>query len=579
MTFKGVTAKLWILMVTLVLLVIVAFGLAVNFLFADFYTNQKLTSLEHSAKEIASSLSGVKTMDELQAQLANFHYTENTTVVVLNNLDQVEIIVPGIRGMGRGMGMGMSMSPGFTLDDVNFGKVMGGSTVATTLSLTNGAAYAVAATPLKLGEVTWALVVSSPLAPVTESINSFRHMLYYVAGVAVILATLFALWLSRTLATPLVEMNRVARRMSEGDFSDRLQITSQDEIGDLGQSLNKLAEDLDRHIKLLSREKERLGGILASIGDAVITLNDREELVQANGPAEDLWLDDENRKNVIMDELRHALQAVTRTGNTVTRDVELDTQVLSIHMEPLKEAEGQNGGVAVVRDVTAGRRQEKQRRELMATISHELRTPIHLIQGQLEALVDGLVPPVEQINYLEMSLEEVQRLGRLVGDLQEINRLERGFPVVQNRLDLAQLAMEVAEKYKGKAENNQVALQVNAEQAIISGDKDRLTQVFVNLLENSLRYTPAGGRVEVVVHPSKDVAEMVIKDTGSGITTENLPLIWESFFRGDQSGKEHMGLGLTIVKRIIEAHGGTVGAASEPGKGTSFTIRIPLMKE
>lgn len=579
MTFKGVTAKLWILMVTLVLLVIVAFGLAVNFLFADFYTNQKLTSLEQSAKEIASSLSGVKTMDELQAQLANFHYTENTTVVVLNNLDQVEIIVPGIRGMGRGMGMGMSMSPGFTLDDVNFGKVMGGSTVATTLSLTNGAAYAVAATPLKLGEVTWALVVSSPLAPVTESINSFRHMLYYVAGVAVILATLFALWLSRTLATPLVEMNRVARRMSEGDFSDRLQITSQDEIGDLGQSLNKLAEDLDRHIKLLSREKERLGGILASIGDAVITLNDREELVQANGPAEDLWLDDENRKNVIMDELRHALQAVTRTGNTVTRDVELDTQVLSIHMEPLKEAEGQNGGVAVVRDVTAGRRQEKQRRELMATISHELRTPIHLIQGQLEALVDGLVPPVEQINYLEMSLEEVQRLGRLVGDLQEINRLERGFPVVQNRLDLAQLAMEVAEKYKGKAENNQVALQVNAEQAIISGDKDRLTQVFVNLLENSLRYTPAGGRVEVVVHPSKDVAEMVIKDTGSGITTENLPLIWESFFRGDQSGKEHMGLGLTIVKRIIEAHGGTVGAASEPGKGTSFTIRIPLMKE
>ncbi len=571
---KGITLKLWLVMITLVLLVLGSFSLALNYLFADFYTNQKLDSLKQEVQREAASLGSSQDLGELQAQLNNIRYTEGMSALVLNNQGQIEALGGAMHGIGRGMGM-MNVIP---LSQTDFNQVLAGETIAKTLTMTDGYGVATAVTQLKLpGGIKWVLMLNSPLAPVTESIRSFSHLLYYVAGGAIVLATLFALWLSRTVTTPLIEMNQIARKMSAGDFSDRLTVSTKDEIGDLRNSFNILAAELDKNIKLLSQEKEQLGGILESMGDAVLTLNEHGDLVQVNPPALELWQDDAGRQEKVLACLREALAEVNKTGVSAMREVEIDTQVLNIHMEPLRNIAGYGGGVAVIRDVTAGHRQEKLRRELMASVSHELRTPIHLVQGQLEALADGLVPVPEQKNYVEMSLQEIQRLGRLVGDLQEINRLEQGFPIVQNRLDLGQLACEVGEKYQTRAEAQGLELKVESGTTLVFGDKDRLTQVIVNLLENSLWYTPEGGKIIIKVQPEAEMGVLSVSDTGKGIAMDHLPYVWESFFRGDKSGKTHMGLGLTIVKRIVEAHGGNVSASSELGKGTTFWIRLPLI--
>lgn len=561
-------------MVTLVLLVLGSFSLALNLLFADFYRNQKEAALQQEAISIAAGLADFTNIEDLQNKLHAIRYAQGRSVQVVD-------AEGNLRATSGQMGMGMGMHVNI-IQASDFARILAGETlIIRGITVNNDTSLLMVATPLKVSnnQVLGAVLVSSPLAEVTESIKSFSHMLYYVVGIAVVLATLFALWLSRTLTTPLVEMNRIARRMSTGDFTDRAKVLTEDEIGNLGRSLNTLAEDLDKHIRLLSREKEQLAGVLASMGDAVISLDNQGNLVQANPPAIDLWQDQPERKQLIVQKLKEMLRQVNTQGRPVQMDLEVDTQVLEVHMEQLKELEGQAGGVAVIRDVTAGRRQEKLRRELMASTSHELRTPIHLIQGQIEAMADGLIPVQEQKNYLEMTLTEVYRLGRLVSDLQEINRLEQGFPIVQVKFDLGDLAGEVAEKFSAKAQGLQIAISVETQPTPIYGDPDRLTQVFVNLIDNGLRYTPAGGTIKLKVAPENSTAVITISDTGKGIKPEHLPNIWESFFTADRSSKANMGLGLAIVKRIVAAHEGTITVDSELGRGTTFKIRIPLAKD
>ncbi|HZW83438.1 MAG TPA: ATP-binding protein [Candidatus Deferrimicrobium sp.] len=569
MRLKSVSLKLWLVMVTLVLLVLGSFSLALNLLFSDFYRNQKEASLKQEAIDISANLADVSNTLELQNELLKIRYTQGLNVFVVDTQGQV-------LATSGAMGMGMH---GVNIEQNDFARILGGETVSIRgITMNNDTSLIIVATPWKLsnGKTLGAVLLSSPLAQVTESIKSFSHMLYYVVAVAVFLATLFALWLSRTLTTPLLEMNRIARRMSAGDFSDRVKVLTDDEIGNLGNSLNTLAEDLDKHIRLLSREKEQLGGILDSMGDAVVSLDSAGNVVQANPPALELWQGQPERKQQIQEKLREVLFQVNELGQPVQVDLELDTQILDVHMKQLKEVEGQDGGVVVMRDVTAGRRQEKLRRELMASASHELRTPIHLIQGQLEALADGLIPGPEQKDYLETTLTEVERLGRLICDLQEINNLEHGWEIVRHSLDLGELVSGVAERFTLRAQELGIKLLIDTQATHVLGDSDRLTQVFINLIENSLRYTPQGGTIKISMGVETSQALVTVSDTGKGIKPEHLPYIWESFFTADRTSKSNMGLGLAIVKRIVEAHGGKIAVDSQVGYGTCFRIYLPL---
>jgi two-component system, OmpR family, sensor histidine kinase ResE len=569
MRLKSVSLKLWLVMVTLVLLVLGSFSLALNLLFSDFYRNQKETSLKQEARDISGNLANVSNVLELQNELLKIRYTQGLNVFVVDTQGQF-LATTG------GMGMGMH---GVNIEQKDFARILGGETVIIRgMTINNDTSLIMAATPWKLsnGKTLGAVLLSSPLAQVTESIKSFSHMLYYVVAAAVFLATLFALWLSRTLTTPLIEMNRIARRMSGGDFTDRVKVLTDDEIGNLGNSLNTLAEDLDKHIRLLSREKEQLGGILDSMGDAVVSLDNAGNVVQANPPALELWQGQPERKQQIQEKLREVLLRVNELGQPVQLDLELDTQILDVHMKQLKEVEGQGGGVVVIRDVTSGRRQEKLRRELMASASHELRTPIHLIQGQLEALADGLIPEPKQKDYLETTLTEVERLGRLICDLQEINNLEHGWEIVRHSLDLGELINGVAERFTPRAQGLGIKLLIDTQATYVLGDSDRLTQVFINLIENSLRYTPPGGTIKISIGEEASQALVTVSDTGKGIKPEHLPYIWESFFTADRTSKSNMGLGLAIVKRIVEAHGGKIVVDSQVRFGTSFRIYLPL---
>jgi signal transduction histidine kinase len=232
------------------------------------------------------------------------------------------------------------------------------------------------------------------------------------------------------------------------------------------------------------------------------------------------------------------------------------------------------------------RRQEQLRRDLVANVSHDLATPLTAIQGFTEALLDNMVPTEAGRAEMYGSIyREVQRLRRLVGDLQDLSALESGMGHIQPQpLDLAQLVEEALRVVGAEAQERGVSLlrRVPPDLPAVLADGDRITQVLLNLLDNALRYTPPGGSIVAGARVVDGAVEVSIADTGSGIPEDELPQVFERFYRVDRSRSRDTGgggLGLAIVKAIVTAHGGRVEARSALGKGTEMRFTLPLAPE
>ena len=230
-------------------------------------------------------------------------------------------------------------------------------------------------------------------------------------------------------------------------------------------------------------------------------------------------------------------------------------------------------------------RSEQQRRNLTADIAHELRTPLHIIQGNLEGIIDGVYQPTPE--HINTTLEETRLLARLVSDLQTLSLAETGqLPLHPARFLLADLIDDLASSFSSQAASLGVDLKtsISDPKQELTADYDRLNQVLSNLVSNALRHTPSGGRVLVHTEsipkessPAKLAVRITIQDTGSGIPAEDLPFIFDRFWRGDRSRSErtHSGLGLAIAKQLVRAHGGSIEAQSVLGTGSSFIIELP----
>ena len=228
-------------------------------------------------------------------------------------------------------------------------------------------------------------------------------------------------------------------------------------------------------------------------------------------------------------------------------------------------------------------RTEQQRRNLTADIAHELRTPLHIIQGNLEGVLDGVYQPTPE--HINATLDETRLLTRLVNDLQTLSLAETGqLPLHSTRFLLADLIADLTSSFSSQAASLGIHLKTSLADPNqqITADYDRLNQVISNLISNALRHTPQGGTISIETGSGSSEGRSVrilVKDTGSGIASEDLPFIFDRFWRADKSRSErtHSGLGLAITKQLVHAHGGTIDVQSDglPGKGTTFTIELP----
>lgn len=391
-------------------------------------------------------------------------------------------------------------------------------------------------------------------------------------------------WLARGISTPIDELRTVAKALADGDLSRRPSLTGTGEVGEFGDSLRKLADELDARRKSLRAEEELLVALTESLNEGVVAVDARLQVVRINETARQLL---RLREPVPFPAdylprdrtLREALNAVLSQTEAVPGEVRVDDRTLSLTARPLPAG----GAVLALYDLTPFRRLEAVRRDFVANVSHELRTPLTVITGFVETLQDDDLPPDLRRKFLGMAEGNVRRMQRIVDDLLDLSRIESGGwlpnPIAQ---DMTALAAEVLAPLQAAAQAKGVALRVEVPpDTSLYGDPTAARQILSNLAENALRHTMTG-EVVLFAEPHDDGTWIGVRDTGVGMEAEHLPRIFERFYRADPGRSREAGgtgLGLAIVRHLAEAHGGRVRAESTPGVGTTIAALFPSGRE
>ena len=431
-----------------------------------------------------------------------------------------------------------------------------------------------------------------PLSAVTSSYDQIHRVM--LAGGLVALAVAFGIgiFVAGRVTRPVVEMQAIARQMSEGQFAVRAPVHSEDELGALGRALNVMVLRLREQIQNIEAERAKATAILDGMVEGVVAVDGQECILLMNERARAMFGVGPGRGEgkPFLEVIRNAdLHEIFRSGRTAgdvfRRELRLIHPVdrtLRVTAVPLRLTGEEPGLVLVVDDVTELRRLEHVRTEFIANVSHELRTPLTAIQGYLETLLSGALEEREHAQrFVEIAFRHTERLGRLLNDLTDLSNIELG--KVSLRLaptPLRPLVDSVLELVAAKARDGDVALTAEVSDTIsVQADHDRLVQILINLVDNAVKYTPAGGSVTVRARPTAEGRiEVSVSDTGIGIPRADLPRITERFYRVDKARSRELGgtgLGLAIVKHLVLAHGGDMAIDSEEGRGTTVRVLVP----
>lgn len=445
--------------------------------------------------------------------------------------------------------------------------------------------------PVTIGDDgTGAVIIFQSLEDIKETTRQTTKLILLAAGIAIILTTIFAFFLSTRITAPLRKMREAAFEVARGKFDTKVPILTHDEIGELATAFNQMGKQLNYNMHALSQEKEQLSSILSSMVDGVITFNRDGTILITNPPAERFlqsWYYEQegNDQEAIPITMKKLLEQVILLENEQTGEVILQGRSYVVIVSPLYNEEYVRGAVAVVRDMTEERRLDKLRKDFIANVSHELRTPIAMLQGYSEAIIDDIAESEEEKKEIARIIyDESLRMGRLVNDLLDLARMEAGHITLnKEKIDLSSFLERVTNKFQGIAKEKQIELSYagkiqHLNDQLIDIDPDRIEQVLTNLIDNALRHTPEDGTVSVSCHPTETGVLVEVSDSGSGIPEEDLPFVFERFYKADKArtrGKSGTGLGLAIAKNIIDAHNGQISAHSKIDQGTTFSFFLP----
>lgn len=582
---KSLFSKLMISYLVITLVTLAAVGIAISQLFANYFYTSKEKELKHKGQEMARLVAAYMEKDQTQPvdSMLNTLGTFLDARVAAIDKESLQQGNSGFRG-----------PPQLWLTAEEAGRVLRGEVISKRgFSQRYGQAMLSVTVPVQANnEAVGALVLSAPISGMTGTVNAVRFLILYAAAGAVVLSALLGFWLSRSISRPLSQMSAVTREMARGNFRQRVEVTSGDEVGRLAEDFNHLAGSLDQTISALSREKVKIENILANMTEGVLAVDGAGRVILANEaisrtlqvePAEIL-------KRPVFElpcspGLAGLFGAVVASGEPRSAEFEMNggkTFVLA-HLAPLREAGGGSyGAVGVLQDITELRKLELLRRDFVANVSHELRTPLTSIQGFLEALMDGTIGESQaRERYLKVIHQETLRLNRLIHELLDLALIESGKVCWElNPIDVSSLVSRVLLKLRPQMEQQQVEVESSVPQnlPLMLGNEDRIEQVLTNLVENAVRYSPPGSAITIRAVEREGKISVEVADRGPGIPPEDLPHIWERFHRVEKSRSRSLGgtgLGLAIVKQIMEVHGGGVDVRSEAGRSSTFSFSLP----
>jgi signal transduction histidine kinase len=405
----------------------------------------------------------------------------------------------------------------------------------------------------------------------------------YGAGIAALAAAALVAWFfSRAVSRPVIELRDVARGLAAGDLSRRPALSAPGEVGDLAVAVHRLAEQLDQRLHALAAEESLLNELIDSLNEGAIAVDARQRVVRINEVGRRV-LQVHDEPPFALDRLprdralREAVTAALAGKPTEGAELELAGRTLALTARPLTGG----GAVLALYDLTTVRRLEAVRRDFVANVSHELKTPLTVVGGFAETLADDDMPAEQRRHFAEAIVVNARRMQRIVDDLLDLSRIESGGwrpnPAV---VDLRVVAPEAIEAARDAANRKGVALvlAVPDDACCVWADATAVRQIVGNLVDNAVRYTSAGSVTVFAEADASGGTWVGVRDTGTGIPAAHLPRIFERFYRVDPARSREAGgtgLGLAIVRHLTEAHGGRVEATSAVGRGTTIRAWFP----
>jgi len=448
------------------------------------------------------------------------------------------------------------------------------------------------ASPIKAqGKVMGVARLALPLTELKRQQHSILNVILLGFAVAFILSLALNFWFSHRAIKPLQQMIRIGRKMTGGDFSERVRIKTKDEIGELAGTLNLMAVELSEKLAQITEDRTQLQTILSSMIEGVMAVDRQGKVMLVNDALSRMFelgipFIGKPHFEVIRDhELNDFIQEVLSSKEEKRKEVsfirprEQDIMIQSALVE--KEGRGAVFALFVFHDITELKRLEKVRKDFVANVSHELRTPLTSIKGFVEALKDGAISDPEQsVRFLSVISQHTDRMNQIISDLLQLSLIEsKGFELKSEPFSVKELVEEVVDSLKRSAEKKSQNLEISIISGVqkVVGDRYRIGQALTNLVDNAIKYTPEKGSIRIEFRDKGEKMEIVVIDNGTGIPPQDLSRIFERFYTVDKGRSRELGgtgLGLSIVKHIVEAHGGTVQVQSQMGKGSEFSFTL-----
>jgi two-component system phosphate regulon sensor histidine kinase PhoR len=434
---------------------------------------------------------------------------------------------------------------------------------------------------------------SIPLNRLNDTLHAFRYRLGLVSLLVMAMAGAGSLLYFRTISGRIGRLKEFSRRVAEGDFSPLPRDLHEDELSELAGSLNRTAVELDRTIRTLTEERNQSAAILASMDEGVAVVGRDQRVVYCNRafcrvmdvPAAG-W-----HGRPVMELMRHP-DLVTYIGKVLTVDQVIHgevvlgsvrTRTFAFTAAPVHSEGSTTGAVMVLHDISELKRLERARRDFIANISHEFKTPLTAIQGFAETLLDGAIEDTEnRERFLEIIRGHARRLGRLTEDLLRLAQIEAGqLPYDARFVSVEDIVKPCLETVRVKAEKKNLTLEADCTDDLpdLFGDFQAFHEILDNLLDNAVRYSPRGGTIKVSAFTGEGEIVISVADKGIGIPKAEQDRIFERFYRTDAARSRESGgtgLGLSIVKHLVEAQGGRVRVESEVGSGSTFYLHLPI---
>jgi two-component system, OmpR family, sensor histidine kinase VicK len=452
----------------------------------------------------------------------------------------------------------------------------------------------VLSTPIKSGgKVIGAIYLEAKVENVFTQMKEINSIFTTGTAIALSITAILGILLAQTITRPISDMKKQALAMAKGNFSRKVKVYGNDEIGTLAVTFNNLTKKLQEAQAMTEGERRKLSSVLSYMTDGVIATDRKGRIILINEPAAEML--DVSRETVLSQPIV-SLLGLTDTNTFEDLLEEQDSLILdySTKKEPYilranfsviqKETGFVNGLIAVLHDITDQEKIDVERREFVANVSHELRTPLTTMRSYLEALAEGAWKDEEIApNFLEVTRTETERMIRLVNDLLQLSKMDStDYRLTKEWVNFVDFFHRIIDRFEMAKEKNVTFNRALPLEAIfVEIDEDKMTQVLYNIISNALKYSPEGGQVTFSIIEQSEKVIVSISDEGVGIPKENIGKIFDRFYRVDKARTRKLGgtgLGLAIAKEMVNAHGGSIWALSEEGNGTVISFSLPYEK-